>query len=112
MGIVLRIILIFFSLLYFGYTVLQIRRSHLNIEDAIFPIVFSLLCILMSIFTKVVSFISMKLGFISVSNFVLVFIIAVLSIYNLKLIVKFSYLKEKLKSLNHSIALIEKEKEK
>ena len=86
MNITLRILLLFFSILYFGYTIFKVRKASLNIEDAIFPIVFSLLCVFMSIFTKFITYISDKLGFMSVSNFVLVFVILVLSIYNLKIV--------------------------
>lgn len=111
MSITLRVLLIAFSLLYFGYTIYQIRKSTLNIEDAIFPILFSLMCVFMSIFTKLITFISQKLGFISVTNFVIVFFIFVLSVYNLKLLVRYSKLNEKVKNINHEIALREKEDE-
>lgn len=112
MNITLRILLILFSILYFAYIIYQVRKAKLNIEDAIFPISFSLLCIIMSIFTKTISYIAVKIGFISVSNFVLVFVILILSIYNLKLILKFSKLSEMIKNLNHYIALQEKETKK
>ena len=112
MNITLRILLLIISILYFGYTIYKIRKASLNIEDAIFPIVFSLLCIFMSIFTQVITFISTKLGFISVSNFVLVFVILILSIYNLKIVTKYSKLNENVKKLNHYIALKEKEYKK
>lgn len=112
MNITLRILLLIISILYFGYTIYKIRKASLNIEDAIFPIVFSLLCIFMSIFTQVITFISNKLGFISVSNFVLVFVILILSIYNLKIVTKYSKLNENVKKLNHYIALKEKEYKK
>lgn len=112
MSITLRILLIIFSLLYFGYTIYQIRKSTLNIEDAIFPIAFSLICIFMSLFFKLVVFISNKLGFISTSNFVIVFIVFVLSIYNIKLLTKYSKLNEKVKNLNHYIAIEEKKNRK
>lgn len=105
MSLTLRILLIIFSILYFGYTIYQIRKASLNIEDAIFPIIFSLLCVFMSIFTKFLTYISAKLGFISVTNFVIVFIIFILSIYNLKLLTKYSKLNEKVKNINHEIAL-------
>ena len=108
MSMTLRVLLILFSGMYFIYTICQIRKSHLNIEDAIFPIMFSLLCIFLSIFTKLISIISNKLGFISVSNFVLILVIFVLSIYNLKLLTKISNLNEKVKSINHFLALNEK----
>lgn len=112
MNITLRVLLMIFSLLYFGYTIYQVRKASLNIEDAIFPIIFSLLCIFMSIFTKFITYISDKLGFMSVSNFVLVFVILVLSIYNLKIVTKYSKLNENVKKLNHFIALNEKENKK
>lgn len=109
MSIKLRILLIVFSLLYFGYTIYQIRKSSLNVEEAIFSIIFSLICIFMSVFTKLVTYISKWLGFISTSNFVIVFIILILSIYNLKLLTKISKLNEKVKNINHEIALKEKD---
>jgi len=112
MNITLRVLLMIFSLLYFGYTIYQVRKASLNIEDAIFPIIFSLLCIFMSIFTKLIAYISDKLGFISISNFVLVFVILVLSIYNLKIVTKYSKLNENVKKLNHFIALKDKENKK
>ena len=109
MSITLRVLLIVFSLLYFGYTIYQIRKSALNIEDAIFPIIFSLLCVFMSVFTNLIAYVAGKLGFISVSNFVIVFIVFILSLYNIKLLTKYSKLSEKVKNLNHHIALEEKE---
>lgn len=112
MNITLRVLLMIFSLLYFGYTIYQVRKASLNIEDAIFPIIFSLLCIFMSIFTKLIAYISDKIGFISISNFVLVFVILVLSIYNLKIVTKYSKLNENVKKLNHFIALKDKENKK
>lgn len=109
MSLTLRVLLIVFSVLYFGYTIYQIRKANLNIEDAIFPILFSLICVFMSIFIKTVTFISNKLGFISVTNFVIVFIIFIISIYVLKLLTKYSKLNEKVKNMNHEIALKDKE---
>lgn len=109
MSITLRVLLIVFSILYFGYIIYQIRKSTLNIEDAIFPILFAILCVFMSIFTNLIIFISQKLGFISVTNFVIVFLVFVLSLYNLKLVTRFSKLNEKVKNINHAIALKEKE---
>lgn len=112
MSLTLKVLLVIFSILYFGYTVYQIRVASLNIEDAIFPVVFSFICVFMSIFPDVIVFISNKLGFISASNFVIVFIIFFLSLYNLKLLTKYSKLNEKVKKINHFIALSEKENKK
>ena len=112
MSVTLRVLLIVFSILYFGYTVYQVRKSELNIDDAIFPILFSLICVFMSLFPKLIAYIATKLGFVSMSNFVIVFFVFMLSVYNIKLLTKYSKLNEKVKNLNHEIALKQKENKK
>ena len=68
-----------------------------------------LILILMSIFSNVVEWISVKLGFIAPVNFVFLtmigFLLIQMFIYNIRI----SELNEKIKDLNHYIALKENE---
>ncbi len=114
MTILLQSMLILFSILNLCYTIYQIRKSKLHIDDSIFTICFSFILILMSIFPGVVTFVSNMLGFYSASNFVLVFIVFLLILQILKLQTKISVMNEKLKTLNQVYAIedLEKRKEK
>lgn len=105
MTVLLQGMLICFSVLYFCYTIYQIRKSKLNIDDSIFSICFSFILIFMSLFPKVIMNLSAKLGFYSASNFVLVFIVFLLILQILKLQTKLSLVNEKLKTLNQAIAI-------
>ncbi len=112
MTVLLQFMLILFSILNLVYTIYQIRKSKLNIDDAIFTICFSFILILMSVFPGAVTLVSNALGFYSASNFVLVFIVFLLIIQILKLQTKISLMNEKLKTLNQVYALDDFEKRK
>lgn len=108
----LRIVLIIGSIIVFLYTIKKIKQSKLKVEDSITWIIGTLLLILASIFTGTVNWISSKLGFIAPSNFVFSAIILFLLIINFGYSLKFSLLNEKIKNLNHYIALKEYEEKK
>lgn len=107
MTVLLQVMLIIFSFLNLFYTIFQIRKSHLTIDDAIFSICFSFILIFMSLFPQVIMDLSAAFGFYSASNFVLVFIVFLLIIQTLKLQTRLSNVNEKLKTLNQAIALKE-----
>lgn len=110
MSITLRIILIVSSIIAFLFCVIKIKKSELKIEDSIIWLLGSILLIFMSVFSNVVAWISYKLGFESTVNFVWMcaigFLLVELFLYNIRITV----LNEKVKNLNHYIAL-EKNKE-
>jgi len=112
MELTLRILLIIGSICFFLFTLIKLKQSKLKVEDSIIWIIGSLLLILASIFVDAVSWISNKLGFISTSNFVFVVIILFLLIIDFGYSLKFSILNEKIKNLNHYIALKEYEEKK
>ena len=78
MTLVLRVLLIAFSLLTFLYMVRKIRQSKLQIEYAIFWIVFSFILIFMSLFPGVVSFFTWLAGIQAPVNLVFMAIIFIL----------------------------------
>ena len=112
MGITLRVLLITGSICVFLFAIRKIKQSKLKVEDSIIWIIGAILLILASIFVNAVSWISSKLGFISPSNCVFAIIILFLLIVNFGYSLKFSILNEKIKNLNHYIALKEYEEKK
>ena len=112
MGITLRVLLIISSICVFLFAIKKIKQSKLKVEDSIIWIIGAILLILASIFVNAVSWISSKLGFISPSNCVFAIIILFLLIVNFGYSLKFSILNEKIKNLNHYIALKEHEEKR
>lgn len=109
MSITLRIILVICSIVAFILVIRKIKQSKLKIADSIIWIVGSLLLIVISIFSDLVVFISEGLGFMAPVNFIfftmIVFLLIQVFIDNIRI----SNLNEKIKNLNHYIALEEKE---
>ena len=107
MSITLRIILFVCSVIAFILCVKRIKQSKLKITDSIIWILGSILLILMSIFSSVVTWISTKLGFVAPVNFVFFIMIVFLLIEAFTHNIRISILNEKIKDLNHYIALKE-----
>lgn len=109
MTLTLQIILFIASVITFIFVIRKIRKSQLNIADAVVWILLSLLLIVMSVCLPFISKVAHALGFMSTSNFVFSMILFFLLIIVFGLTVKVSLLNEKIKNLNHYIALKEKE---
>lgn len=107
MTITLRIILIGCSLLSFVLCVKKVKQSKLKVTDSIIWVIGSFILILMSIFSSVVEWISTQLGFLAPVNFVFLVVIGFLLVESFISNMKISILNEKIKNLNHYIALKE-----
>lgn len=105
MSIILRIILIVCSFFSFFLCVKKIKRSQLKVANSVTWMLGSIVLILMSIFSDLVGWLSEKLGFISPVNFVFLIIIAFLLIQTFIDNIHITELNEKIKDLNHYIAL-------
>lgn len=107
MSITLRIILIVTSLIAFLLTIKKVNQSKLKISESISWFIGSFLLVIMSVFSNFIGIISSKLGFMAPVNFVffivIIFLLVQIFIYNIKI----SQLAEKIKELNHHIALEE-----
>ena len=108
MTITLQIILIVVSIITFLFVINKIRKSQLNIEDAVVWILLSLLLIMMSLCLPFIDQIAHMMGFMSTSNFVFTMMLFFLIVIVFGLTAKVSLLNEKVKNLNHYIALKEK----
>lgn len=105
MSITLRIILIVASLISCFLCIKRIKQSKLKVENSIVWMIGSIVLILMSIFANVVEWLSSKLGFMAPVNFVFLTVIGFLLIQTFINNIKISILNEKIKDLNHYIAL-------
>ena len=109
MSITLRILLIICSVISFILCVRKIKKSELKIENSIIWLLGSILLILMSIFSGAVTWVSSALGFEAPVNFVFLCVIGFLLIEVFLDNIRISKLYEKVKDLNHYIALKENE---
>lgn len=110
MSIVLRIILIVCSILAFLLCIKRIKQSKLKITNSVVWMLGSLILIIMSIFSSGVEWLSAKLGFVAPVNFVFLVIIGFLLIQVFIDNIRISTLNEKIKDLDHYIALKENER--
>ena len=107
MSITLRFILLIGSVISFILCVRRIKQAKLKVENSIIWMVGSFVLILMSIFSNAVGWLSNKLGFMAPVNFVFLVIIGFLLIQTFIDNIRISTLNEKIKDLNHYIALKE-----
>jgi len=107
MSITLRVILIICSFLSFFLCVKKMKESKLKITNSVTWMLGSIILILMSIFSNAVAWISQKLGFMAPVNFVFLVMIAFLLIQVFIDNIHITELNEKIKDLDHYIALKE-----
>lgn len=110
MSVTLRIVLIICSIISFFLCIKKIKQSKLKVGNSLIWMLGSIILILMSIFTNVVEWLSSKLGFMAPVNFVFLVIIAFLLIQLFIDNLRITELNEKIKDLDHYIALKEHEK--
>lgn len=107
MTITLRIILIIASLFSCFLCVKRIKQAKLKVENSVVWMLGSIVLILMSIFYNAVEWISIKLGFMAPVNFVFIVVIFFLLIQTFIDNIRISTLNEKIKDLDHYLALKE-----
>ena len=112
MSITLRIILIICSFISFFLCVKRIKQSKLKVANSVTWMLGSIVLILMSIFSNVVSWLSEKLGFMAPVNFVFLIMIAFLLMQSFIDNIHITELNEKIKDLDHYIALENYRKQK
>lgn len=107
MTVTLRIILIICSFFAFFLCIKKIKQSKLKVANSVTWMCGSILLILMSLFSNEVGWISSKLGFEAPANFVYVIIIGFVLIQLFIDNIYITELNEKIKDLNHYLALRE-----
>ncbi len=112
MSITLRVLLIIASFFSFLLCLKRIKQAKLKITNSVVWMLGSLALVLMAIFSNAVEWIATKLGFIAPVNFVFLVMIAFLLMQTFIDNIRISTLNEKIKELDHYIALKELEKNK
>ncbi|MCI8345133.1 MAG: DUF2304 domain-containing protein [Clostridia bacterium] len=107
MSITLRILLIIASIFSFILCLKRIKQSKLKITNSVVWMLGSVALVLMAIFSNAVEWVALKLGFVAPVNFVFLVMIAFLLMQTFIDNIRISALNEKVKELNHYIALKE-----
>ena len=107
MDITLRVLLIIASLFSCFLCVKRIKQAKLKVENSVIWMIGSIVLIFMSIFFNLVEWISSKLGFVAPVNFVFLVVIAFLLIQTFIDNIHITELNEKIKELDHYLALKE-----
>jgi hypothetical protein len=106
MSIVLRVALILVSFLTLIFTLKKIRKTQLDIDDAIYWIVSAMLLLIISIFPQLAIWASKLLGIESPANFVFLFVIFVILIKLFNLAIELSILRNRLNRLTQRLGII------
>ena len=105
MTLTLRALLIFFAALVFFFVIRKLKRSQMRVLDSMFWLLFSLSFVLLGIFPEIALVISSELCFVSASNFVFLYVIAVLVVRDFSNSLRLSKQEERINGLAQSIAL-------
>ena len=111
MTIWFQVVLTIVSILTCSFILRSIRKSQVQINDALFWIFFSIVLLVFSIFPKLAEKIENALGIVSAVNFIFLFIIFLLLINQFQLTLKLSKLDTKFKNLVQIIALRNKDED-
>lgn len=110
MSLTLRIVLIICSVLSFALCIRRIKQSKLKITNSVIWMLGSVALILMATFSAGIEWLASSLGFIAPVNFVFFVLIGFLLIQVFVDNIRICELNEKVKDLNHYIALEENKK--
>lgn len=110
MSITLRVFLIICSIFSFIFCIRRIKQSKLKVTNSVVWLLGSFTLVLMAIFSNGVAWIATKLGFIAPVNFVFLVIIGFLLVQAFIDNIRINQLNEKIKDLDHYIALNEYKK--
>jgi len=101
----LRVLLIIFAAFVFNFVLRKLKKSQMQVLDSLFWLMFSLSFVLLGVFPEIALFISSELGFMSASNFVFLYVIAVLVMRDFSNSLRISKQEERINGLAQSIAL-------
>lgn len=107
MSPILRILLITGALLTAIYFVVLIRKKRLQIDHAVFWMLFSMLLLLIAIFPQIITWLAVTLGFVSPANLVFLMIIFLLILRLFSITLKISKLDQQVSSLTQELAIMD-----
>ena len=101
----LRVLLLACALLVFAFVVSKLKKSQMQVLDSLFWLLFSVSFVILGVFPQVAMWLSSIFGFMSASNFVFLYVIAVLVVRDFCNSVRLSRQEERLNSLVQALAL-------
>lgn len=107
MTIVFRIMLVIASLATFLGIVKRIRKAKVQIEIALFWIIFSGVLLLISVFPQIIEMIANLLGVYSTTNCIFLIVIFILLVHQFLNSIKISQMEQKINNLTQEIAVKE-----
>lgn len=107
----LRILLLACAVLVFVFVLRKLKKSQMQVLDSLFWLLFSVSFVILGVFPQVAMWLSSLFGFMSASNFVFLYVIAVLVVRDFCNSLRLSRQEERLNSLVQAVAL-SREKEK
>ncbi len=100
------------AVLVFVFVLRKLKKSQMQVLDSLFWLLFSVSFVILGVFPQVAMWLSSLFGFMSASNFVFLYVIAVLVVRDFCNSLRLSRQEERLNSLVQAVALSrEKEKE-
>ena len=109
MNTLLRVVLMVSSVLVALFILLRIRKKHLNIDDAMYWLFFSLLILVLGIFPDIAEWAAALVGVDAASNFVFLVMIFLILIKLFYVCIDLSIQKQRLTRLIQRLALMNKE---
>ena len=109
MSVILRVLLIVFSILAIIYCIYKIRKSKMKTDYSLFWIFFSLILIIMSIIPGLPMMLSRILGIVSPANFIFLLMIFLLIFYSFFLTLKLSKIEDTMENIAEELAITKKE---
>lgn len=109
MTLMLRYFLIVCALLVLVFIIRKLKKAQIQVLDSIFWLLFALSFVILAAFPQIAYALSGLLGFESPSNFVFLYVIAVLVYREFTNTVKFSRQRRRLDSLVQEVALKDKQ---
>lgn len=101
----LRIVLFVCAALVLVFIIRRIKKSKIDVMDSIFWLFFSLSFVVLALFPQIASFFAGLLGFQASTNFVFVYVIAVLVMRDFSNTTKIAMLRKKIEGLIQEVAL-------
>lgn len=101
----LRALLVICAFIVLIFVICKIKKSQMQVLDCLFWILFSISFVLLGVFPDIALAVSSIFGFMSASNFVFLYVIAVLVIRDFTNSIRIAKLEERLNALAQSIAL-------
>lgn len=101
----LRIVLVASALFVLLFMVRKIKKFQMKAMDAFFWLLFSLSFVILAAFPQIAAYLAALLGFQAASNFIFVYVIAVLVVRDFSSSLKYSRLRDRFDNLVEEFAL-------